>query len=496
MRQRTIFVLDDEWGKLRGEFQKIAPIINEHLNREGFDFRVSFKGMEFNPNSTPSLQVGKAIEGLLGVHDGDISVCAVIADMLFETPLRVCRLIDAVENHPVAAGQTSLDDLLGSGLPIIVFSKTQHLDEAHAVGKANLPWLPKDGADLRDKAKNLSRLLVQSLRELPFNDCTLEVENDFARHYDEVELKSYATRATILWENERVLQAFQEARARVSGPLRVLDIGCGTGRFEELLLKHNDTAPYIDKIVAVDFAPQYLVEANQRLRAVGVPDLGLRKIAYSRRIAEKLRMPEGYFDLVLCAFGVPCFSRYTTSIPEAVRALAPHGVIVFTAYNDESLNFEFEELLSRPATGDRRSFFAANIDRNAHTMTLPGQPPFPCATFTPENFIDLLRPHVHVAPEASGGVSGRMIAVETFPVLHGCAAKGMLTSVEQTPKKTDAHAKRRGSPEKPSYSYMDAAIEALPGFSHELYRIDREMCRIPSIHKRGHYINIIATKRS
>lgn len=483
MSIKKIFVFDDEWDAMQDSFEQVVPVLEEALG-----YPVRFEGLAYDEARPRDLQLQEALDRLLGLEDGDIGIRAVLLDVQFEHPndgTHYC--FDPLPNARID-GQTIIDELLGSGVPTIILSQHKALEYGLKSGREHITWLAKD--ELVNApvafAKDLAKKLRHEFANLRFNEDTLEIENKFARGYDADELGSLATRAVILWETDRVLTAFRTAINRFGRPLRVLDIGCGTGRFEELLLKHTDTRPFVEQIVAVDFAPMYLVCARQRLAKLGLANELKQKVIFKRRIAEDLRLPSGFFDVVLVAFGVPCFSQYTRSIPEAARVLTDEGVAVFTGYNHNSLNFEYEEGFSQPSSGRRRSFFTADIDRQKGTMTLPNQPPFACHTFTPNFFIEIVRQSLHVADGSAFGLAVDYTPVETFPVLHGCSSRTCIEQIAGTNGEALAAA--------PVLSYMPAAIEAYPGFSRELFMIDRELCRLSALRDRGHYINIIATK--
>jgi ubiquinone/menaquinone biosynthesis C-methylase UbiE len=485
MSNKKIFVFDDQWDDLREHFEKVREPVRRVLGMP-----VEFEGLKYSPTNGPrDSQIRKGIDSVLGVNDGDISTSAILLDVIFDHSEGDYHCFDYLPGHPIK-NQTLIDELVGSGLPTIILSQSEALEHVHTAGREQLAWLSKDllAKDPEVFGQDLGRQLKKEFNQLRYNKVTLEVVNQFAKLYDKEELSSLATRVVLLWENERILTALKEAARRLNYPLRVLDIGCGTGRFEELLLCHSDTRVCVEQIVAIDFAPQFLVCARERLFALGLEEELKKKVVFMRRIAEDLRLPSEEFDVVLISFGVPCFTRYRKSIPEAARVLRSNGLMVLTGYNYDSLNFEYEETSSQVATGQRRSFFCANIDRKNNMMTLPGLSPFQCFTFTPSYFVEIVRQDLFVPDEEAHRKAIGFAPVETFPVLHGCAPREF---IERLVRRGEKVTKSLPTP----VSYMPEALEGYSDFSRDLYMMDRELCRLSSLRERGHYINIIASKK-
>jgi ubiquinone/menaquinone biosynthesis C-methylase UbiE len=358
-----------------------------------------------------------------------------------------------------------------------------------AAGHEDLEWLSFNSfvEDPDAFGRKLGGQLEEEFESLRYNRQTLEAIDQYAPDYDVEELSPLGTRAVIFWENERVLTAFRETKKRLNRPLRILDVGCGTGRFEELLLSHTDTRGHIEEIVAVDFVPQFLRKAQDRLAELGLESKVEEKVVFKRRIAEDLQLPSESFDMVLASFGLPSFSDHQRAIPEGARVLQSGGTMVLTVYNDNSLNFEYEEKFSERATGHRRSFFSVDIDRDENTMTLPGGDPFHCYTFTPEYLIEVVGQNLFVPTEEARGQAIDYAPMETFPVIHGCTQRRFI-------ERLTSGANEDGKPIEEPVSYMQGAIEGTSGYSRDLYRMDRELCRLSALRDRGLYINVIASK--
>jgi SAM-dependent methyltransferase len=92
-------------------------------------------------------------------------------------------------------------------------------------------------------------------------------------------------------------------------PLRVLDLGAGTGRLTEVLLSAGH------EVVCVDPDEQMLAVLAERHRAA---------TAVSGS-AERIPVPDGSVDGVVCGQAYHWFERQT-ALPEIARVLAPGGV--------------------------------------------------------------------------------------------------------------------------------------------------------------------------
>jgi ubiquinone/menaquinone biosynthesis C-methylase UbiE len=146
---------------------------------------------------------------------------------------------------------------------------------------------------------------------------------------DESMARNLAHQAEAIWPQERRL--FD--RYGLSGPLRVLDLGCGTG---EITRRLAERYPQAD-VLGVD-----ILEANlERARASG--DAGGR-IRYAVGDAFALDGADAAFDLVVCRHmsqAVPDFPRV---LAEIARVLRPggwvhllsedYGMLHFPAMND------------------------------------------------------------------------------------------------------------------------------------------------------------------
>jgi len=98
--------------------------------------------------------------------------------------------------------------------------------------------------------------------------------------------------------------------------LRVVDLGCGTGRLEQLLLPRLGDG----SVVAVDFSPGMIGEAARRC-------LDPRVTWLCRDVLET-GLPTGSADVVLCFDAFPHFPDAGGVLREVARWLRPGGAVL------------------------------------------------------------------------------------------------------------------------------------------------------------------------
>lgn len=129
------------------------------------------------------------------------------------------------------------------------------------------------------------------------------------------------------------------------GPLRILEVGCGTGKTACYFAKHGH------QVTALDMHPGMLEKARKRAENEGVQD-----IRWVQGSVEALPFENGAFDVVF-AESVTIFTNVAKSMKEYYRVLAPGGrlmdrELVLFAEMPESIYkeirdyFKFDKILS------------------------------------------------------------------------------------------------------------------------------------------------------
>ena len=121
-----------------------------------------------------------------------------------------------------------------------------------------------------------------------------------------------------LWRGytRRTLPLLLDA-ARIAPGERVLDIGSGTGAFEERLA---ETVPSAE-VVGVDMAPAMVDRARRKLR-------GTPSVSFRRADAHALPFGNERFDVVVSASTFHYLGRPAVALAEATRVLRPGGRLV------------------------------------------------------------------------------------------------------------------------------------------------------------------------
>jgi len=128
---------------------------------------------------------------------------------------------------------------------------------------------------------------------------------------DESMARNLAWQAQAIWPQEQALFA----RYRLSGPLRVLDLGCGTG---EITRRLADLYPRAH-IVGID-----ILESNLALARRDSTSYGAR-VVYETGDAFALQHADASFDLVVCRHMSQAVPHFDQVFNEISRVLKPRG---------------------------------------------------------------------------------------------------------------------------------------------------------------------------
>lgn len=140
---------------------------------------------------------------------------------------------------------------------------------------------------------------------------------------------AYYEREAVLYQELRArpVQAYTHemelelVRAHLKPGARVLDLGCGEGRFARALWALEQGV----EVLGIDFSAGMIAEAKKRRAPVG-PDFEVGD-------ATNLRFQNGVFDLIFsatCLNNVPDIGK---ALDEAWRVLAPGGVFIAVVIN-------------------------------------------------------------------------------------------------------------------------------------------------------------------
>ncbi|MBI4357997.1 MAG: methyltransferase domain-containing protein [Candidatus Omnitrophica bacterium] len=103
----------------------------------------------------------------------------------------------------------------------------------------------------------------------------------------------------------------------VKGTEKILDVACGTGTLEQLLVKDYPK----QNISGVDISEKMLAVAGHKLGASP-------NVTFSKAAASRVPFPEAHFDLVVCANSFHFFDDPARSLNEMKRVLKTAGRII------------------------------------------------------------------------------------------------------------------------------------------------------------------------
>jgi malonyl-CoA O-methyltransferase len=129
-------------------------------------------------------------------------------------------------------------------------------------------------------------------------------------------------------------------RTRNADPLKMLEIGCGTGTLTELLLNQWPQA----SITALDIAPTMIKVAEQRVQSSHSADLRFIQADVEIWAAEA---PSDSFDLIVSSACFQWLTHPRQTLSHLRRTLRPGGLLVFTTFGPETfreLHQSFDEV--------------------------------------------------------------------------------------------------------------------------------------------------------
>ena len=132
-----------------------------------------------------------------------------------------------------------------------------------------------------------------------------------------------------LWQAQlAVAQNTLLACASLQPGERVLDVACGTGLVA--FAAARAVGPQ-GRVLGVDLAGQMVDAATQRAAGLQLPN-----VAFARMDAETLALPDGGFDVVLCALGLMYVPEPEQALREIRRVLRPGGRMVLAVWGERS----------------------------------------------------------------------------------------------------------------------------------------------------------------
>ncbi|TDF98734.1 class I SAM-dependent methyltransferase [Paenibacillus piri] len=139
--------------------------------------------------------------------------------------------------------------------------------------------------------------------------------------------------------NEEQHQAWVAVLSRLAGsePLKVLDLGCGTGFLSLLLAKLGH------EVTGIDFAEEMLQLAKAKAESAGLP------IDFRTGDAERPGLPGGAYDLIVARHLIWTLPNPADAVDEWMRLLKPQGRIALVEgqWENQEVKTEYATIRSR-----------------------------------------------------------------------------------------------------------------------------------------------------
>ncbi|MEX0271913.1 class I SAM-dependent methyltransferase [Leptolyngbyaceae cyanobacterium UHCC 1019] len=157
--------------------------------------------------------------------------------------------------------------------------------------------------------------------------------------------------------------AFVNQWAAIPASANVLDIACGTGEFERLLVQDNPN----QQILGIDISTGMLAIAQQKLN-------GYASVKFEQASATKIPTADEQFDVVVCASSFHYFDQPMDALAEMKRVLKPDGKMVILDWCKDYLVCRFyDAVLKITDPGYRQCYTQAEFHSFFSAAHLPIQ---------------------------------------------------------------------------------------------------------------------------
>lgn len=145
---------------------------------------------------------------------------------------------------------------------------------------------------------------------------------------DESMVRNLTHQIAAIWPQETALLE----RYALTGPLRILDAGCGTGEATGRLATHYPQA----NVLGVDILDHHLDRARATHAAFG------ERVAFEHRSVFETGLPTDHFDLTVCRHVVQSIPFVERALAELVRVTRPGGWLHVIAEDYDMLHFPLD----------------------------------------------------------------------------------------------------------------------------------------------------------
>ena len=143
----------------------------------------------------------------------------------------------------------------------------------------------------------------------------------FAPRYDGI--KQYDVEDEAYFLGRPVARFLASRRDRIPGPVHVLDVACGTGRFSLAVLR---SAEQPCAVTALDASANMLDQARRKLEAAG----WLSQVTLVQHLAAPLPFADASFAVAGCLEALEFVPNRQAAVQELLRVLEPGGLLLLT----------------------------------------------------------------------------------------------------------------------------------------------------------------------
>jgi SAM-dependent methyltransferase len=159
--------------------------------------------------------------------------------------------------------------------------------------------------------------------KIPRRQSFLDYRRFVQHHYDGLAGKLTGLTGLVTGHEALAGQLIRPAAFDVRGCKRILDAGCGNGRYTRFLVRHADRDA---QITAFDLSLRMLKRARRRVRSprVTLVSADLTRLPY----------PDKYFDAIICGWVLEHLPDPRPGLRELARVLRPGGKLLLLVTED------------------------------------------------------------------------------------------------------------------------------------------------------------------
>jgi SAM-dependent methyltransferase len=176
-------------------------------------------------------------------------------------------------------------------------------------------------------------------------------DKDYAQCLEVFEANSNQRLEILNWLQENVLSKMSQCRQSI------LSVGCGTGAFDEQVLRHLTDRKTPVKYLGIEPNQLEATEFLKRMHAQSTDEIAVDASVLVEKFGQQSFSEE--FDLILFVQSIYYLDDRNKAIDAALKALSPGGVLVIVVAPDEALN-AIANLIWQRQMG-QKSFFSDDL---------------------------------------------------------------------------------------------------------------------------------------